>query len=278
MSSSIGGDNETVGERAKKKRRFEKKTTRDEREAFSKENRSYAAKERETRRRMKKLELGEETKLDVYGIGIEHPSRSPACGIVFQEGDDHGKDCIVDYKPGTLMGPPLAVPNEYPIHSPREPNFRRQQGDPRERLVDLVYMKLVRRYIRLYIDINRQHNLAKSQEPFKRELSREYIQLLRDFVIFALRVVNALPRIKMVGGWEERFEHEENYLIRQINKGVANWGTYWRNETQKAIIELNEYIAELEIYRPQIGEIPNWPRRISPEFMWRKKLLRYLNQ
>ena len=284
MSGTFDGDEEKIEERSPKRPRRQKKSTRAEREAFSQKNRSLVTREREARRLIKQFHIREETPSDIYGVGLDHPSEKPPCGIVFAEGDDRGRDCLVNYRPGNLMGPPLPIPKDYP-EFPNEPRYRRQIGEETETLIELSYIQVVKKYMRLYLDTKRQENIARSQEPLRQTQSKGYIVKLRNFVLFAFNVLRTLPDITLTNEDDEDeddddYEEKEKIFrrrsyLKMVPNPMFTWGRFWRENTQRAIVDLNEYISELDEYDPRMHGLPEWPKKQSPELLWRKRFFKY---
>jgi len=266
------------GEERKPKRRrlAESPDDIEDRQTFSHESRSRVARERmERRQEDKALYVNEGNKFDVYGVGLDHPSGRPPCGIAIQDGDDKGRDCWTTYSPGTLMGPPLEVRANYQtLEDLEEPDISQT---PLEReygrdLIELAYMAIVRKYIRLYLDIRRQRKIMMSQEPTRDELPVNDIRVLSNHLIFSKEVLDRLPIIVLIGLRKKRFKNPRNQHLNRVPKKLLEWGEFWRDQVHFEIDKTSEYLSELSPHTFTLPKYIIWPLKISPEFKLRKDL------
>ena len=262
------------------KRRRKQRREEGEIPAFSQDSRSLPVLRREEKRRQEGRHIIEDKSLDVYEVGIDHPSGKPACGISFSEGDLWGNDCWGKYNPETLMGPPLPIPPNYKTpDSMKEPPLWPPDDEVGYRAKEIEFLENIRVFIRLFLDVERQFRIALAQEPVHNHLHESYIKKLKEFYQFATKVYNRLPPITPSErakdyDYDDYDDEDESDSISVMAIDLISLGFFWDKKVNASLDDLRDYLREINNYREiQHLETPKaWPEPMAPEFYWRRRL------
>ena len=222
---------------------------------------------------------------DIYSVGLEHPSGEKSCSLFFSK----NAEAYLDPDNIRILPPPLPISIHYKyyrgyahsrkfafpmLHRPeKEPKPEIAKNLTKMTLAQLTFSLIVRRYIRLYLDISRQLHIFCAYERIYRQHSVDTIEKLKIFYHFAWRVFERLPNIYSTKGviYSGAFIPEPH--VNNISSEYLEWGLFWTTQTRRILSEFRLYTERIVIINPDDIAF-SIPRKKRPDKEFVKLFLR----